>query len=283
MILMTGITGKTGSAAARLMAGKTKLRAIVRNPDKAAEFKALGVELIAGDATDAAVVAKAAAGASKALLILPNNHEQTTIEKRFIDTVKAAGVKHIVKMSSTEATPDAKSPIPAGHYAVETYLKASGVPWTLIKPNFFMQNLLGSGRSIKANGTFAMPCGNGTTAMIDARDIGAALAAVMTGTGHEGQSYELTGPEVISFSQAAERIASVIGKPVRYIDQPMDEFKRVLGQFLGDPWHRDAVCDLFAEIAEGGLNRTTDTYKKLVGRPPINLAQFVQDHIAAFR
>lgn len=283
MILLTGITGKTGSVAARALAGKVPLRAITRNEARAAEIKAMGIEPVIGDANDPAFVAKAAAGASKALLVLNNSAKQATIEKNFIDATKAAGVKHIVKMSSTEAVPGTKNSIPAGHVAVEEHLKASGLTWTLIKPNFYMQNLLGSARTIKANGTFAMPCGNGTTAMIDARDVGAAVAVVLSGSGHENQTYELTGPEVLTFTQAADKFSAALGKPVTYVDQPMAEYKAMLGKFLTDQWHLNAVCELFQEIAEGGLNRTTDTFRKLTGRPPISLAQFIQEHIAAYK
>jgi len=283
MILLTGVTGKTGGVAARALAGKVPLRAITRNESRAAEIKALGIEPFVGDAGDPAVVAKAAAGVEKALLVMNNSAKQADTEKRFIDAAKGAGVKHIVKMSSTEAVEGAKSSIPAGHVAVEKHLKASGLAWTLIKPNFFMQNLLGSARSIKANGTFAMPCGTGTTAMIDARDVGAAIAVVLSGTGHEGQSYELTGPEVLTFNQVAEKFSAALGKKVAYIDQPMEEYKKIVGQFLTDPWHLNAVCELFEEIAEGGLNRTTDTFRKLTGRPPTSLAQFIQEHIAAYK
>ncbi|MBM3515236.1 MAG: SDR family oxidoreductase [Alphaproteobacteria bacterium] len=282
MILLTGITGKTCGPAVRLMAGKVKMRAIVRTPDKAAAFKDLGVEIVAGDAGDPAVVASAAKGCDKAVIIMANTEKQAEIEKQFIDTVKAAGVKHVVKMSSTEAEPGVKSSIPLNHLAVEDYLKASGLAWTLLKPNFFVQNFVSMARGIKANGSFAIPCGTGTTAMIDARDIGAALAAVLMGTGHEGQAYELTGPEIMTFTQVAEKFSSVLGKPIRYVDLPMAEYKKIMSQFLTNPWHLNAVCELFSEIAEGGLNRTTDTFKKLTGRAPGTLAQFLQENAALF-
>jgi uncharacterized protein YbjT (DUF2867 family) len=186
-------------------------------------------------------------------------------------------------MSSTEAVPGVKSAIPLGHLAVENHLKGSGLAWTMLKPNFFMTNLLGNGRTIKANGTFSLPCGTGTTAMIDARDIGAAIATVVTGSGHEGQAYELTGPELMTFAQVAERFSELLGKTVTYIDQPMEEYRRYLSQFLKVDWHLNAVCELFSEIAEGGLNHTTDTFKKLTGRAPGTLTQFIREHITVFK
>ncbi len=98
-----------------------------------------------------------------------------------------------------EAVAGAETPIPRAHWAAEEYIRASGLAWTMIKPNFFMQNLLGSAKSIKENQSFSLPMGDGKTAMADARDIGAATAEALAGRGHEGQSYEITGPEAADF------------------------------------------------------------------------------------
>ncbi|MBL8642824.1 MAG: SDR family oxidoreductase [Rhodospirillaceae bacterium] len=289
-ILLTGATGKTGGAAAKALASKMgaakgglKLRALVRNAEKAQALKDLGIELVVGDIADNAVLEKAFAGVDKALLLLPNSQKQLELEKNFTDLAKKAGVKHIVKVSSMESVPGATASIPATHVASENHIRASGLAWTMVRPNFFMQNLLGNGRTIKEMGKFFLPCGNGCTAMSDTRDIGAVIAEVLSGTGHEGKSYDVTGPQVLTFAQAAEIIGSVIGKKVEYVDQPMAEYRAMLGKFITNEWHLNAVCQLFAEIGEGGLNKTTDTVKKLLGREPASLEQFVREHIAVFK
>ena len=119
--------------------------------------------------------------------------------------------------------------------------------------------------------------------MSDARDVGAVIGEVMTGDGHEGQSYELTGPELLTFADVADRFSEVLGKKIEYVNQPMEEYRKVLVQFLPDEWHLNAVCALFAEIAEGGLDYTTDTVRELLGREPVSLKQFIQDHLAIFQ
>jgi uncharacterized protein YbjT (DUF2867 family) len=259
------------------------LRAIVRNEEKAKAFKDGGIHLVVGDAGDEATLATAMAGITTALLIMPNSERQAALEERFVDKAKAAGVKRIVKMSSMEAVPGAKAVIPATHVRVEAYIRASGLAWTMIRPNFFMQNLLGNGRTIKDQGTFSLPCGQGKTGMSDTRDIGAVIAAVLSGNGHDGKSYELTGPELLSFADVAKRFSDVLGKPVTYIDQPMSEYHAHLSKFLTNTWHLNAVCELFGEIAQGGLNTTTDTIKRILGREPTSLKQFILDHIAVFK
>jgi uncharacterized protein YbjT (DUF2867 family) len=283
MILLTGVTGKTGGETARRLVEKgASLRALVRDEAKAADLKAAGVELVVGDIADADTVQQALNGAEKAFLTLPNGKHQLAQEKQFTDLAVAAGVKHLVKMSSMEAVADAKTPIPQGHWASEEYIRASGLDWTMVKPNFFMQNLLASAHTIKEQRKFFLPMGDGTTGMADIRDIGAVCAEVLTGQGHAGQSYEITGPEVLSFYDVADRFSEVLGEKVEYVAMPMDQFRDRMSKIL-EPWHLNAVCELFREIAEIGLDHTTDTFKELIGRDPISLRQFIEDNVALFK
>jgi uncharacterized protein YbjT (DUF2867 family) len=225
---------------------------------------------------------KAMDGVEKAFLLLPNGETQLANEEQFTDLAVEAGVKHLVKMSSMEAVAGAETPIPQAHWASEQYIRASGLDWTMVKPNFFMQNLLASAGSIKEKRKFFLPMGDGTTGMADARDIGAVCAEVLTGEGHAGKSYEITGPEVLSFADVAERFSEVLGETVEYVPMPMDAFRERMTGILV-PWHLNAVCELFREIAEIGLDHTTNTFKELTGRDPIPVKQFIEDHKAIFK
>lgn len=283
MIFLTGATGKIGGETAKqLLAQGADLRALVRDEAKAADLKAAGVELVVGDIADADSVRRGMDGAEKAFLLLPNGEHQEANEKQFTDLAVAAGVKHFVKMSSMEAVADAETPIPRAHWASEEYIRASGLDWTMVKPNFFMQNLLASAGSIKEKRKFFLPMGDGRTGMADARDIGAVCAEVLTGSGHAGQSYEITGPEILTFYDVADRFTAVLGEKVEYVPMPMEAFRERMTGIL-QPWHLDAVCELFREIAEIGLDHTTDTFKQLLGRDPISVNQFIEDHIALFK
>ena len=284
MILLTGVTGKTGGAAAKtLLSQGASFRAIVRSPDKAANLAGPGVELIVGDLTDRNVVAEALTGVDKALLVAPNGEQQLDLERQFVECALEAGLKHLVKMSSMEAGPEATSPIPSIHHQCEKLIKGSGLSWTMIRPNFFMQNLLGSGGTIGKQHKFFLPMGDGTTGMSDTRDVGAVIAKVLTSDGHENQSYQLTGPELLSFHDVADRFSEVLGTPIEYVNVPMESYRETLSRFIPSPWHVNAVCALFGEIAEGGLHTTTDTFKELMGREPTSLKQFIEDHIAVYK
>ena len=283
MIFLTGATGKIGGETAKQLVAKgANLRALVRDEAKAADLKAAGVELVVGDIADANTVKRGMDGADKAFLLLPNGEQQEANEKQFTDLAVASGVRQLVKMSSMEAVADAETPIPRAHWASEEYIRASGLDWTMVKPNFFMQNLLASAPTIKGQRKFFLPMGNGTTGMADARDIGAVCAEVLTGDGHAGQSCEITGPEVLSFYDVADRFSEVLGEKVEYVPLPMEQFRDKMTGILV-PWHLNAVCELFREIAEIGLDHTTDTFRQLIGRDPISLKQFIEDHVAIFR
>jgi len=284
MILLTGVTGKTGGAAANaLLEMGIPFRALVRDAEKAAALAAAGVELVVGDAGDPDIVRQALEGCDKAALILPNSQEQEAMEIQFIDLAKAAGVKHVVKLSSFEARPDATSPIPSLHYRVEQHLKASGLDWTMIRPNFFMQNLLASGFPIKGEGKFFLPMGDGVTVMMDCRDIGLTFAVALTGDGHAGQSYEISGPELLSFNDVAAQFSEVLGKPVEYVDQDPVAYRERIAPFLSSEWHVDSIMHLFNEIVEGVVPpMVTDTFTQLTGKEPITFRQFVNDFRAVF-
>jgi uncharacterized protein YbjT (DUF2867 family) len=283
MILISGATGKTGGSVARsLVARGLKVRALVRNADKAAPLAAAGVELVSGDGADTAALAKAMAGVERAAVIYPNGPAQAQLERAFVDAARAAGVRHMVKLSSMEALPTMHNPVHQTHYMSEQHIKSCGMAWTMIRPNFFMQNFLGSAASIRAAGKFHLPMGKGRAAMTDTRDVAEVMALVLSATGHEGKVYEITGPEVMSFADVAASFSRVLGRKVEYVDAEPIAYKEHLGKFLSSSWHLDAVCDIFKEIRAGYETKTTGTFKQLLGRAPTSFDQFVADHRALF-
>ena len=284
MILITGATGKTGSATAKSLGEKGEtFRALIRNEDKKEGLESLGGEVVIGSIENTEVVNQSMQGVKTVLVLLPNSESQLALEKQLVDSAKQAGVERIVKMSSIEATPDATSPIPKLHLESEEYIKQSGLAWTMIKPNFYMQNLLASAGTIKEQGKIFLPMGDGKTGMIDTTDVGKVLAKVLSEDGHESMNHEITGPEILSFYEVAEIFSQVLGKQVDYVDVPMDAYKETLGQFLTNQWHLDAVIDLFKGIAEGGIEDKTDTFNELMGETPTSLSQFLAENSFIFK
>ena len=284
MILITGATGKTGSATAKSLGEKGEtFRALIRNEEKKEGLESLGGEVVIGSIENTDVVNQSMQGVKTVLVLLPNSESQLALEKQLVDSAKQAGVERIVKMSSIEATPDATSPIPKLHLESEEYIKQSGLAWTMIKPNFYMQNLLASAGTIKDQGKIFLPMGEGKTGMIDTTDVGTVIAKVLSEDGHESMNHEITGPEILSFYEVAEIFSKALGKQVDYVDVPMDAYKETLGQFLTNQWHLDAVIDLFKGIAEGGIEDKTNTFNELTGETPKSLSQFLAENSFIFK
>ncbi|MGK0441675.1 MAG: hypothetical protein ACJA0N_001476 [Pseudohongiellaceae bacterium] len=283
MILLTGATGATGSASAKLLIEKgVPLRALVRNAEKAQWLNDAGVELVVGDLADKAVVSKALQGVDRALLIAVNEKEQLEQEKQFVNCAVAAGVKHIVKLSSIEAVAGETAPIPYAHWQTEEHIRASGIGWTMIKPNFFMENLFANAGTIATEDAFYLPMGDGKVVMGTVADAAGIIAEALIGDEHMGKSYEITGPESQDFHQIAKQIGEVLGRPIRYINQSSEDYRAVLAGFGINEWRVNAVAILFEEVCKGGLDYTTNTVKELLGREPTTLKQFIEKNRAAF-
>ncbi|MBU3671016.1 MAG: NAD-dependent epimerase/dehydratase family protein [Sinobacteraceae bacterium] len=284
MILITGATGRTGSHVARELAARgLPVRALVRNPAKAAALAAAGVELVTGDAGDAESVRAAMRGVHKVAVIFPNGEQQLKLEKQVVDVAVAAGVAHVLKISSMEALPTAHNPTHRVHWDSEEHIRSSGAAWTMVRPSFYMQNFFANAASIKAEGKFYYPFGEkGAAALTDSRDAGYFAAHCLATNGHENKSYDITSPDKLSFHEVAAVFSRELGRRIDYVPQDPAAYKAYLGKFLASRWHLDAVCDIFAEIAAGYVVEPTSVFKQVTGRDPVTLAQFVRDFRAVF-
>jgi uncharacterized protein YbjT (DUF2867 family) len=284
MILITGTTGKTGGEVARqLAAASIPFRALIRNPDKAGPIEALGAGIVIGNVADDASLAQAFDGVKKAFLVLPNIEEQLTLEKKFTDTAVAAGAQHLVYLSSLESVPESTNPITRIHVATETYIRESGLAWTMIRPTFFMEMFEGMAARIKDTGKIVMPAGDGTVSTTALRDVAQVIVDVLTKPGHENKSYDLTGPELLTFAEIADQFSAVLGRTIEYVDQPMDEFRAVLKKVGFSEWRIDAVSKELEAIGAGSIDHTTETVLELLGRPPTSLEQFIRKREALFK
>ena len=282
MILLTGITGKTGGATAEALLNRNMpIRAIARDKEKAAPWAARGVEIVEGDLSDSALVESAMEGCNQAVLILPNGLEQEALELAFVDSAVKSGIRHFVKLSSPEAVKGTTSPIPLVHIAVEDTIRASGMNYTLVRPHFFMQNLINYGAAAKETGQISLPMGAGNVAPTDCKDTGEFIAEIIAGgEKHYGQSYDISGPELLDFNQIAAVFGDVLGKEVVYVDADPKAYKEILRPFQTSDWHSDAVMVLFKEIADKTTpGHVNDTFEKIVGHPPTSFKEFLQANL----
>lgn len=285
MILLTGITGKTGGEVARQLGeAGIPFRGLVRNRTRLAALPDFGAaEIVEGDVANDGDLARVLEGIDRAFLVMPNGEHQLELENRFTFHAQRAGVRHLIKLSSLESVPESTNPITRMHVSSEEFIRESGMDWTMIRPTFFMQSFLPSATAIREQGRLSLPTGNGTIAPTDVRDVGRVILRVLTERGHENRSYDLTGPDLLTLAEVARTFSRILGREIVYVDQPMEEFRARLTAVNLAPWRSDAVCKEFEAIAAGAIDHTTDTIARLLCRPPVSLDQFIRDHMALFR
>jgi uncharacterized protein YbjT (DUF2867 family) len=283
VILVTGATGTVGREVVRRLAAEgTPLRALVRDPARASAIRLPDVEIVAGDFADRGSLDDAMAGADRLFLLSPASPDQVELQTNVIEAAGRAGVARIVKVS-VAGGPDAGTRIGRWHWEIEKRIEASGIPFTMLRPNLFMQQMLRFARAIARSGAFSLPAGTGEVSLIDARDVAAVAAAALTGEGHERRIYDLTGPEAISFDAVAAQLSDALGRPVAYVHVPPEYARRQLAGEGVPRWLVEDMLILFAAVREGYAAGVTDTVRAVTGHPARTFRQFAREHVDAFR
>jgi uncharacterized protein YbjT (DUF2867 family) len=203
------------------------------------------------------------------------------LERSAVNAIKDSGVRHIVKLSAMGGR---EAIFPRQHAESEDHIKSSGVPYSFLRPNGFMQNIvIYNSPTINTQNAFYGAQGDGKVSHIDIRDIAAVAVKVLTEDGHEGKAYTLTGPEALSNTRCAEIISEGVGREIRYVDLPVDEFKNALLSSGVPEWSADALIDLQRFYGWGGASAVTGDVERLLGRKPISFEQFARDYVQAFR
>lgn len=284
MILVFGATGKTGSEIIKqLLIRKVSIRVLIRDPDKANDFKAKGIDVVVGDASDIHTLTIAFKGIDKVYMALANSENLLKQEMLITDCAKQAKVSLLVKQSSLETLTFPNNPIPEAHLKSEKYIKDSGLNWVIIRPTFFNQMLLMCAHTIKAKNTLSFPMGKGCVAATDVRDVAEITAIVLTEKGHINKSYDISGPELLSFESIAAIFSKVLNKEITYSAQSLSDYRKMLETRLSDNWRVNAVCEEINTLANGGTNSTAiDDTKRILGRTPRTVQQFIEDYRKAF-
>jgi len=283
MILITGATGRAGGATLKQLSTRgMPVRALVRNAEKAALVAGPLVEPVIGDLAQPRSLESALDGITAALLVSPLNPHQVELQGNFIDAAKRAGRAHVVKISGLGTALDSSVRSGRWHAQTEKHVEDSGLPFTHLRPPFFMQNILRFAPAIRASGEFAGSLGLGKVAMIDVDDIAAVAATALTTDAHAGKAYVLTGSEAHSYSDVAERLSRILGKTVTYKDVPLAVMQeRLLASGMPE-WHVDVQVDFSTALSAGHASAVTNTVEAVTGRPARTLEQFIQEHVVLF-
>jgi len=279
MILIT-TTGKVGSEAARLLAQRgASVRVLARDPEKATALRQVGVDVVEGDLDAPATIDAAMQDVTSVVLVSPAVPAQ---ELNVVDSAARAGVGHIVKITSKSS---ADSPIARqrGQAQIEAGLIASGLGYTLLRNNFYMQNFLMLAPAIAKTNSFGSSAGAGQVGLIDTRDVAAVAAEIsVSPAAHVGKTYVLTGPELLSYADVAAVLSKALGRPIVFSERTIEEDKQAM-MSVGVPEPIAAMnAHAVSLIAEGDAAWLSEDVPAILGRPARTFEQFATDHAAAF-
>ncbi len=283
-ILITGATGNVSSGIiAQLKGSAHRVWALVRNPEKAEELKRQGVELRVGDLEKPWTLAPAFAGADTVWILAPPGPRAPEQCSNALWAAKQAGASHVVRLSAFGASHTAPTINSRLHALSDAELLASGMPFTILKPHYFMQNLLMAAQSVAQQGAMYLALADGRMGIIDSRDISDFAAQVLTGTGHEGKTYTLTGPASVSMHEVAAALGEAIGKAVKYVPITLEAQRQGLVQMGIDEWTANLLWDYSAAYSANWGSQVTDDFQRVTGKAPRSIAQFGKDFAGAFR
>jgi uncharacterized protein YbjT (DUF2867 family) len=283
MILVTGATGNVGfELVKKLAAGGHRVRAFVRSRSRAQSIAFPGVEFAKGDFTNPATFPSALAGVDRLFLLIPSSAEVEPQQRNFVDMARLNKVKHIVKLSQLGAEAHSPARFRRYHGVVENHIRKSGVPYTFLRPNLFMQGLLNFRSTISSQSALYAPVGNAKVSVVDARDIASVAARTLTESGHEGKTYDITGPEPLTHTQMAHQLSYALRKPVRFVDVPPNTMRETLLSFRMPAWRADGLLEDYEQYRQGEAAVVTFTVRHITGNDAISFSHFARDYAPSF-
>ncbi|ASO19701.1 uncharacterized protein YbjT (DUF2867 family) [Actinoalloteichus hoggarensis] len=276
-VLVTGATGTVGSALIpALQARGATVRAMIRDSAKAIS----GVENVVADLRDPDAVSAALDGVDAVFLNSPSEEKAAELQKRFADLAVKAGVHRLVLLSQYAARTNSPVRFLRWHAEVEAHVEELGLDHTVLRPNLYMQALLGFAPTI-AYGSFGAPIGDAAVSLIDTRDIAEAAAAVLTSEGHTGRTYTLTGPRAVTHEEIAQALSAATGRAIAFEDVPAEQFTAALAQVI-PPWQLAGLVEDYSHYAKGEAAEVHTSVADLTGRPARDIDEFARDHAAVF-
>lgn len=271
-IAVTGVTGALGALVANTIADQgVPQRMLARDQAKAPTLP--GSEVRAFDYSDPVATVAALNGIEAVFMVSGNDHERLPKHFSFIDAAVSAGVKHIVYTSFMAAAPDAIFTFSHDHYATEEYIKDSGVSWTFLRDNFyidFLEELVGE------DGVIRGPAGEGSVSAVARADVARSAAEILIEPHrHEFASYDMTGPESLTMSDIATIIGDSRRTKIRFHNETLEEAYESRASFGAPKRAVDGWVSTYLAIAHGDLATVSDSVEQITGTKPMSLREFL--------
>jgi NAD(P)H dehydrogenase (quinone) len=286
-ILITGATGATGSSAIEtLLALNIPVRAFVHKRDvRSEELSAQGVEVVQGDLSDFEAVSEALIGVTGAYFVypiqVPGLLEATAF---FAQAALEQGVGAIVNMSQASARRSAKSHAAQNHWIAERLLDRSGVPTTHLRPTLFAEWIMYMAGAIRDKKILPLAFGDARYAPVAGEDLGRVIAAILKDPAqHAGKTYPLYGSREVSQYEIADMLTQVLGNKITYVPLEIESFKTLLKELGFTPYFQQHMGHVCQDCLDGVFSGTNDLVKKLTGREPLGMMDYIVKNEALFR
>lgn len=270
---ITGSSGHLGGRVARQLAARNApLRLVVRSADRAPSLH--DAQVVEAEYRDRAAATAALDGVRTLFMVSASESADRVDEHRaFIDAARAAGVEHVVYTSFLGAAPDAVFTLGRDHYATEEHIRESGMRFTFLRDNFYLDFLPGLAGE---DGVIRGPAGDGRVSAVTRDDIAAcAVEVLLDPEPHRGMTYELTGSEALSLDDVAATVTRSTGRPVVFHNETIDEAYASRAAYNAPSWQLDAWISTYTAFAAGEQQRITSDVRRLTGREPMTLSQYL--------
>ena len=274
MIAVTGATGELGGRVARGLAARgVPQRLVVRDPSRAPRLEHSEVVSVPSYG-DTAAMRDGLRGIDTLFLVSGREQKDRVAEHvSAIDAAVAAGVERIVYTSFQAAAPDTTFTFGRDHFHTEEHIRSTGLHFTFLRDNLYLDYIpLFVGEDDVIRG----PAGSGRVAAVARDDVADVAVGVLTTEGHDGQAYDVTGPEAFTMAEAAAELARAWGRPITYEAETLEEARASRAGSGAEPWEIEGWVTSYAAIANGDLERVSDTVERIAGHSPRSLAELLQ-------
>ncbi|AOS64395.1 SDR family oxidoreductase [Actinoalloteichus hymeniacidonis] len=272
MIGVTGATGAVGGRVAALLATlRTPTRLVVRDAARAPELAVSSTRV--ADYADSAAM-QAALDGVRTLFLVSADADPARVQQQTtaVDAAVAAGVEHLVYLSFLGADPDATFTFARDHFRTEEHIRATGVAFTFLRPSLYLDSVP---EWVGEDDVLRGPAGDGQVAWVSREDVAQTARAVLTGDGHAGRVYDITGPQLLTLAQTAQVLETFAHRPIGYQNQTLAD-ARASRAGQGESWEIEGWITSYAAIATGEMAVRNDVVKRLTGRDPLSLADFLR-------